>query len=143
MFKLRRSIGFIKRIRDSWKDLDLNRKYVGSDCYENKYYQYFNDHNLPLKREVEYLKGIHHAKVDPVWLRWLQGADQDPPTPEEVEKNFKEVIYRQEVGKQWDARDEEMMKTYRDTLNKTASQRAKKDFTPDGWSPIQKGSKKY
>lgn len=143
MFSVRRSIGFIKRIRDNWRDMDLNRKCVGKDAYDNKYYQYYDDQNLPLKREVEYAKGIHHAKFDPVWFNWLQGKDKDPPTGEEVDNSYRGYLDRQEIGKQWDARDEEMMKTYRETLKKAAPPRHKKDFTPESWAPSHKGNKKY
>ena len=143
MFSLRRSIGFIRRIRNSWRDLDLNRKFAGKDAYDNKYYQYYDDHNLPLRREVEYSKTIQEAKSDPVWFHWLQGKDKDAPTPEEVEKSFKGYLDRQETGKQWEAKDEEMMKAYRETIKKAAPSRIKKDFTPESWAPNQKGNKKY
>lgn len=139
---MKRILNKFRELRGLHEDYTLGRKVVGYDMLGNKYYQYYDETNQPIKREVEYIKGYQYIETDPLWQRWLLGIDKEYPTPEEVE-NFKQNFHaRVQTGKDWDREDEEMMSKWRETLKKVRPQKPDQEFKPEGWKPTEH-SKKY
>jgi NADH:ubiquinone oxidoreductase subunit len=129
-------------LRSRLLDAPQNRKLVGQDMLENKYYQYFDDHGNATKRIVEYHKGFRYIETDPLWQRWLIGIDSSPPTQEEVEQDTQNYNARVQIGKEWDRQDEVVMKEWREALKKVRPVRPEKEFKPEGWVPGEQ-KKKY
>ena len=51
---MRNPIRALRKFLEAMKDQKLNRDYVGTDKYGNKYYQYYSPYGLPTRREVQY-----------------------------------------------------------------------------------------
>ncbi|CAG9334767.1 unnamed protein product [Blepharisma stoltei] len=136
-----RRFGFLKNLRNFLRNTD-GRKLVGTDMYENKYYQILDEDGRPFKREVEYKEGIRNPTMDPIWAGWLCGRDRNPPKPEDVKSSQDSYLYRKKIGEEADKVDEEKMKEFRDVMQKTANSKPNEPFKPEEWKP-QKKDKKY
>ena len=131
---MRRSFGFLKNLRERWNNLSLNKELVGEDMYGNKYYQHFDDMNLPSKREVIYKEGLYNPIMDPIWNDWLKGKDREPPSKEETSNSYQAYLSRKKIGDDWDAHDEEVMSKFREAFKK-ANPPKQKEFKPETWKP--------
>ena len=124
----------MKGIKKWWRDGELNRREMGHDMYGNTYYQNYDDQGLPARRSVEYVQGWRNANTDPVWYRWLNGSDLHPPSAEDVQKAAEDYQRRKEAAHQWDARDEEMMRRWREVYKRT-QRTSDAPFEPESWDP--------
>jgi hypothetical protein len=70
-----------------------------------------------------------------MWAQWLNGTQREPPTPEEASRSAEDWQKRRDTGKEWDAKDEEMMKKWRRPMNKRSQKNPSEPFQPESWSP--------
>ncbi|CAG5118280.1 unnamed protein product [Candidula unifasciata] len=96
-----RYIGGFKRAVVNFKNslfiMKQKDTYVGSDQYGNKYFERVEDkgHGMRASRYIEEPKNVetHYLPEVPVeWNAWLRGLRKEPPTPEEIEANHKQML---------------------------------------------------
>ncbi|CAG9318854.1 unnamed protein product [Blepharisma stoltei] len=134
-----------KRCKAFIQDSRLKRIEIGTDMHGNIYYQHYDDLDFPTKREVEYKGDWRDAIMDPVWSRWLNGYDIQPPSKDEIENSYQSYLNRKKIGEEWDKKDELLMQNYREAMKKISSIRNdNKEFVPEVWTPPQLNkNKKY
>ncbi|KAH9500355.1 hypothetical protein Btru_071582 [Bulinus truncatus] len=121
-----RRIGVLGRILGNLKNslftVKQNDKFVGIDKFGNKYFEKEGDnsHNL---RASRYIKQNDETDWDipeiPVeWEAWLRGKRKDPPTTEEIERNYIKMI-------QTKRRAEELDRKYSQKKNSVVSSTSK------------------
>uniref|UniRef100_A0A0B7BBR0 NADH dehydrogenase [ubiquinone] 1 alpha subcomplex assembly factor 2 n=2 Tax=Arion vulgaris TaxID=1028688 RepID=A0A0B7BBR0_9EUPU len=67
--------------------------FVGSDKYGNQYFERKGDtsRNIRSSRYIQEKVSTEASEIPEVpveWNAWLRGLKKDPPTPEEIEKNY-------------------------------------------------------
>ena len=96
------------------QDAKLNRKLVGFDRYNNRYYQYYDDSGNETKREAEFPSGWYNEdELDQYWFPWLKKMEKDPPTPEFLKQVYAEDEEMKRRAYDYELRDAKMMNEYR------------------------------
>lgn len=139
---IRRRFGFFKNLKEKIFGSDKNREFVGKDMYGNKYFQLYDPDNFPYKREIEYIEGLHNPKMDPVWAAWLNGREMQRPSDKEVEESYGNYLKRKSIGEEFDKKDEEYMRNFRETMKKITKPK-QKTYQATSWNPQEKPNKKY
>eukprot|EP00347_Sterkiella_histriomuscorum_P001917 403370172 len=95
------------------RDDALGREMIGYDKFGNKYYQYYSFHGLPTRRMVIYkFFDTNKFNIDPHFVGWLHRRDNQPPTPEELEKLYLEHDAFLERALNWDEEQIVMIEDY-------------------------------
>ena len=148
---LRKFVKTIQSLKQAHRDVKINRKLVGTDRFENKYYQYYNDEGEEVKREVDYKYGHVEREVDLNWDAWLRYRQKAPYTNQDLENLYDEQHEWKEKAFDYEKRDSEMMSKYRkEQLEKHQKENPQtdldkgqgEDYEPGYWNPGQKKENK-
>ncbi|KAK3759375.1 hypothetical protein RRG08_023493 [Elysia crispata] len=98
-----RKPGNISRIftnlKNSFFVAKQNNKYIGSDQFGNEYYEIIGDSNRNVRGQ-RYIKertgaSSHDIPDVPVeWDAWLRGRRKNPPTEEEIQRNYVKMMQK-------------------------------------------------
>lgn len=142
MFK--KLVSAARNIRDAHFDARMNRKLVGTDKFNNKYYQYYDNEGRETKRICEYKNKISEQDIDLNWDAWLRYHQKDPFTPEELNKLYENQLKWQENAHAYEKEDSDMMAQHRKEMSKkhleenphTGKEQGQGEaFQPGEWKP--------
>jgi NADH ubiquinone oxidoreductase subunit NDUFA12. len=141
----------IKNFRMAHEDAKLNRKIVGYDRLNNRYYQYFDEEGNETKRVCEYSsKFFTEEDIDPYWNAWLKKMQRDPPTEEQLKEFYEAEDKFKQSAYEYEKKDAEMMSKYRkEQASKAKEERPETsqtkgqgvEFEPGKWNPNAKTKK--
>ena len=138
----------LKSVKQARVDASLNRVLKGVDRQGNRYYQHYDENGNENKRKIDPYDGWDGFSIDydQYWDPWLRGTQDNPFTQEELDKFYAAEDRRFKVGMDYEIKDADMMKTYREEYRKkNENNKTKLDkgysesFEPGNWKP---GSKK-
>lgn len=141
---LKKVIKYVRNIRQINEDMKLNRKLIGTDKYENRYYQYFDNNGYEAKRGVEYKNGLIEQDFDINWENWLRGRQKTPYTQDELNTLYKAEDEYKEAAFDYEKRDSDMMSQYRkeqaakhkEEHPQTGEAKGQgEEFEPGSWNP--------
>ena len=138
---------FLKE-KQEMSDRIENREYLGSDKYENQYFQYYSYHGIPTRRRVYYkFFSTNKFHIDIHFVDWLFQRTAFPPTPNELNQLYLEDDRRTQRAIEWDKQENEKQVAYREKIKhlkkneeqlllEANSENSKGDVTIDTFKPI-------
>lgn len=107
---------FMKK-KQEMNDRFENREYLGSDKFENQYFQYYSYQGLPTRRRVYYkFFSTNKYHIDVHFLDWLHHRVAFPPDKQELEQLYIEDEDRKQKSLRWDKEEEKKQIAYRNKL---------------------------
>ncbi|KAM3146127.1 hypothetical protein pb186bvf_001784 [Paramecium bursaria] len=87
------------------------------------------------RRQMERLNINSTQIVDPLWEDWIRGVQKKPYSEEELNEIYQTEIQQQKIIHDYEKRDSEMMKKYREEQKQKSRE---KDYKADQWNPFKK-----
>ncbi|GFN98516.1 mimitin, mitochondrial [Plakobranchus ocellatus] len=90
---------FFTNLKNSFFVAKQTSKYIGSDHFGNEYYEVIGDssRNIRGQRYIKEKAGLstHDIPDVPVeWSAWLRGRRKNPPTEEEIKRNYGKMMQK-------------------------------------------------
>ncbi|XP_012943190.1 NADH dehydrogenase [ubiquinone] 1 alpha subcomplex assembly factor 2 [Aplysia californica] len=116
---------FFENFKNSLFVAKQKTKFVGTDQFGNKYFEKEGDdaHNLRASRYIEERKDLDRFDTPEVpveWDSWLRGRREHPPSPEEIERNYKKMMQTKIRADKLDMKNTEQKES--ESLAETESQ---------------------